>query len=151
MARAWMVEAMDILRNRNVAPANDAVARYVRPHLFTIELKLTEPFEDLRTVIVLFATAQKAVGTKVASIVRGVCPPDRGFIAAHIELEQDSRLRKTLIEPQHPTVDLRVGTNKDLAALFVLVKAIEDPAADKCAGLRRTNDQRLGHGSGDRI
>src|SRR6516165_5384813 len=118
MARAWMVEAMDILRNRNVAPANDAVARYVRPHLFTIELKLTEPFEDLRTVIVLLAAAKQAVGTKVTSVVRGVRPPDRGFIAAHVELEKDSRLRKTLVEPQHPTVDLRVGTKKDLTALF---------------------------------
>ena len=67
-------------------------------------------------VLVCSAAAEEAVGAKVTRLVRIVRPPDRGFLAAHIELEKDSRLRKTLVQPQHPAVDLRIGAVKHNAA-----------------------------------
>ena len=117
MAGAWQVVPMDIRRYRDVGRANDAEARHVRRHLFTIELDLTEGFKDLRTCTALIAAVGGCRRRKVTGLVREVRPPDRGFVAAHVEVGNDGRLRKTLVHPQHPAVDLRVGAVKDNAVL----------------------------------
>src|SRR3984893_13739624 len=154
---AWRIVPMNIRRQRYVGYAREA-AKGDR-HLFRIELRRTEGFQDLRTRMVPFAPVEHAVRRKVTYQVRVVRPPDRSFVAAHVEVHEVVRLPPTDVHNHHPPVDLRPGAVKDDAALLIvapfvaafLVKAPEEEDVDKWGGLRPTDSDCLGDAAGDRV
>src|SRR6185437_11679705 len=152
MARAWQVVPMDVFRYWNVDRANGAEARQIRCHLLIIELVRTESLKDLRACAALRATIKHPTRRQATGHVWEVHPPDRRFVSAHVKVRNDVLLRPALVRPHHPTVDLRPSSiDDDAVARFVLIKAIEDRAANKRAGLRRTDVYHSGDGSGDRV
>ena len=60
----------------------------VRSHLVDIELVPTPGFQHLRTGMARLAAVEYAGGRKASGHVREVRPPDRGFVAAHVEVER---------------------------------------------------------------
>src|ERR1700693_333627 len=112
--------------------------------LLGIDLRRSEGLQDLRAGIVLRATVEYAVRRKATGQVRIVRPPDRYFVAAHVQIHEGIRLTPTDVHDHHPPIDLRPSAIEDLAAAFVLVEAPEDEAMKECGRLRPANGRCLG-------